>query len=430
MVLWIGIDDTDWGGGGCTTYVGAVIIRRLSRLGFKLIGFPRLIRLNPNCPFKTRGNAAVAFRVAGGSIRVVMDVVGGAVEELAGLDAEGTEPAAVLLEGEPGEVVKRFYWKALHEVIPLDEGFRVAEKVGAKVLRWKKGRGVIGALAAIGADLTYKTYELIAHRRPEYWGTVRQIDEESVYRMDEATRSLTFDNVDYEAGEVRITPHTPCPVLFGIRGVSPGAVMKAFTMVKVKEPIAMITVFETNQGTDVHILPMKISMLRDGVSAMVDGVVVERPRYEAGGHLFFRISDGTGDLTCAVYEPTRSLRHVASKLMPGDEITVYGSVKLKPQGLTLNVERIHVRRIADIYVGRPPICPNCGVRMKSLGSFQGYRCRRCRLRKDVEAIELRRIERGLRPGVYEVPPSARRHLSRPLILGETTRRPQASSRCF
>ncbi len=430
VVLWIGVDDTDWAGGGCTTYVGAVLIRRLSRLGFRLVGFPRLVRLNPNCPFKTRGNAAVAFRVVGGGVEAAVDAVRGVVEELAGMESEGTEPGAALLEGEPDEVLRRFYWRALHEIVSIDEGLRVAEKVGARVLRWKKGRGVIGALAAIGADLSSKTYELIAHRRPEYWGTVRQIDEESVYRMDEATRPLTFDNVDYETGEIRIAPHTPCPVLFGIRGVSPEAVVRAFRMVEVREPVAMVTVFETNQGTDAHILPMRVSMLRDGVSAMVEGTVVGKPRYDAGGHLFFKISDGTGTLTCAVYEPTRSLRHVASKLMPGDEVTVYGAVKLKPQGLTLNVEKIHVRRVAEIYVGRPPTCPRCGVRMKSLGSFQGYRCRRCGLRKGVEAVELRRVERGLRPGVYEVPPSARRHLSKPLILEDARRRPQASSVCF
>ena len=416
MPVWIGLDDTDSKNGGCTTYVGAVLLRRLASLGFRIRGFPRLVRLNPNCPFKTRGNAAVAIKIEGEEVELAKRVVGEVVEELAELDAEGTDPAAVLLDGEPGERLRRFYWRALHEVIPLDEGLRAADEVGAEVLRWKKGRGVIGALAAIGANLTSKTYELIAHRRREYWGTVRQIDPESVYRMDEATRPLTFDNIDHETGEVRITPHTPCPVLFGIRGTSPGAVVKAFGMVRVMEPIEMITIFETNQGTDAHILPMRINMLRDGTSAMVDGVVVEKPRFDIGGHLFFKINDGTGEITCAVYEPTRSLRHIASKLMPGDEITVYGAVKLKPQGMTLNIEKIHVSKIADIYVGRPPLCPSCKVRMKSLGNFKGYRCRRCGLRKGVEAVEVGRVKRGLRPGLYEVPPSARRHLSKPLLL--------------
>ena len=65
MILWIGLDDTDSKKGGCTTYIGALLIRRLKRLGLRLAGFPRLIRLNPNCPFKTRGNAAIALRLRG-----------------------------------------------------------------------------------------------------------------------------------------------------------------------------------------------------------------------------------------------------------------------------------------------------------------------------------------------------------------------------
>ena len=58
-MLHIGIDDTDSVKGGCTTWLATEIIRELPE--FDLIGHPRLVRLNPNVPWKTRGNGAVAL---------------------------------------------------------------------------------------------------------------------------------------------------------------------------------------------------------------------------------------------------------------------------------------------------------------------------------------------------------------------------------
>jgi len=49
----IGIDDTDSPAGMCTTYLAAVLIRRLHRAGVRVIE-ARLVRLNPNVPEKTR----------------------------------------------------------------------------------------------------------------------------------------------------------------------------------------------------------------------------------------------------------------------------------------------------------------------------------------------------------------------------------------
>ncbi|HUW86389.1 MAG TPA: tRNA(Ile2) 2-agmatinylcytidine synthetase, partial [Methanoregula sp.] len=60
----IGIDDTDSPEGMCTTYLGAVLARRLIREGMR-IREARLVRLNPNVTWKTRGNAAIALHVDG-----------------------------------------------------------------------------------------------------------------------------------------------------------------------------------------------------------------------------------------------------------------------------------------------------------------------------------------------------------------------------
>src|SRR5436309_682270 len=65
MVLWIGVDDTDSLRGMCTTFLAAELVRDLTR-DFDLVGYPRLVRLNPNIPWKTRGNAAVCLRIGSG----------------------------------------------------------------------------------------------------------------------------------------------------------------------------------------------------------------------------------------------------------------------------------------------------------------------------------------------------------------------------
>src|SRR5690348_17412068 len=65
MVLWIGVDDTDSLQGMCTTFLATEIVRDLT-LDLDLIGYPRLVRLNPNIPWKTRGNGAVCIRVGKG----------------------------------------------------------------------------------------------------------------------------------------------------------------------------------------------------------------------------------------------------------------------------------------------------------------------------------------------------------------------------
>src|SRR5207247_4031559 len=65
MVLCIGVDDTDSLRGMCTTFLAAELVRDLTR-DFDLVGYPRLVRLNPNIPWKTRGNAAVCLRIGSG----------------------------------------------------------------------------------------------------------------------------------------------------------------------------------------------------------------------------------------------------------------------------------------------------------------------------------------------------------------------------
>jgi len=58
------MDDTDSTKGMCTTYLTSEIMAEFSEVD--MIGYPRLVRLNPNIPWKTRGNGAISLRLGKG----------------------------------------------------------------------------------------------------------------------------------------------------------------------------------------------------------------------------------------------------------------------------------------------------------------------------------------------------------------------------
>jgi tRNA(Ile2)-agmatinylcytidine synthase len=418
MRVYIGIDDTDSPSGMCTTYVAARALRAVEGLGAKAFDYPWLVRLNPNCPYKTRGNAALCLlvEVDRSDFPKVWEAVIDVVMELADL-GNGADPGVAAFAEETRQHLEPFYYKAVREIVEVEEALELAERYALAHWRHGEGRGIVGAVAAAGADInTLSTYELLAYRRREMWGKERWVDPESVIRMDSLFGDCTFDNFDYEKGEVRLTPHTPCPVLLGIRGTSPEVLPEALSVLVLGEPYDFYQVFRTNQATDMHYRPSSVSELRPFTSAVVRGRVVGRPAIGPGGHVFFELEDGTGRVKVAVYEPTGSVRKVVLKLVEGDVVEVYGAVKPKPQGLTLNLEKLRVIELRPLFVSRAPKCPACGRTMESAGRGQGYRCERCGYRDPKAQKVPVPVEREISPGTYEVAVSARRHLVRPLRL--------------
>jgi tRNA(Ile2)-agmatinylcytidine synthase len=130
--------------------------------------------------------------------------------------------------------------------------------------------------------------------------------------------------------------------------------------------------------------------------------------------VIFSISDGTGEVDCAAYEPTKEFRDVVRELIKGDLVEIYGGVHDRP--FTLNIEKMRVLELQKKMVKvHNPMCPKCGKRMKSTGRDGYYRCKRCGI-KIKGGEELEEVERKIRTGWYEVPVCARRHLSMPLKI--------------
>src|ERR687888_2470981 len=81
-VLHIGLDDTDSLLGRCTTHLAFKITNHLlKKADTQLLDYPLLIRLNPNIPWKTRGNGAICLRVKAKNHERIVGDVKRAVEE-------------------------------------------------------------------------------------------------------------------------------------------------------------------------------------------------------------------------------------------------------------------------------------------------------------------------------------------------------------
>lgn len=412
-VLYVGIDDTDSQEGMCTTYITCVIIRELKDCGFKIQGYPRLIRLNPFARFKTRGNGALAFKLLVDSnedVEKAKKIILKEVEALSELGEERTNPGVVFYSGRITPEMEAYSIRTIQNIVSIKEAEELANHIGAELFKFKKGRGIIGALAAIGCPLPDHTYECLAYRTPENRGTERQIDYESVREMNRQTYPETFDNVD--DGYTAIEPHTPCPVLYGIRGESPEAVSKAHDIVEVGETIESYCIFKSNQHTDMHLQFInEISEMEQFKCYIFEAEVSQNPHVIEGGHIIFTAADGYGEIECAAYEPTKTFRDVVRKLAQGDKLRIYGGIGEKG---TLNVEKFEILELAPTYKTLNPLC-KCGKRMKSAGAGKGYKCPKCG--EKLREAEKKKIPvpRDIEKGFYEVPPSARRHLSKPIV---------------
>ncbi|MDH5439742.1 MAG: tRNA(Ile)(2)-agmatinylcytidine synthase [Candidatus Bathyarchaeota archaeon] len=418
--LHIGIDDTDSPRMGCTTYVAALIVQRLRELSVPFIDYPNLIRLNPNVPWKTRGNGALCLRVRSPENLVdqIKEIVIETVEENADLSFRGTDPGIVFLPQEVPPEIQVFARNAIQGLVTMDTALCLIRRFGAEAVGLKKGRGIVGGLAAIGEKLTADyTYEIIAYRRRENRGTVRRIDAKTVVQMDMETRPLTFNNVDTGTGRILITPRGPDPILYGIRGETPEILKKAFEIVRCKEPIERWVIFRTNHGTDAHLrMVNSIKEVNPHNPVIVKGTVAKEPRTIPGGHVIFSIHDRTGQVDCAAYEPTGELRKVVRLLKLGDLIEAMGGARSSSANnpTTLNLEKIRILRLTPNMVFRNPECPKCRKRMESMGRSKGFRCKKCRLRDSNLKKTVLEIERPIEQGLHIVPPRSQRHLTKPL----------------
>jgi tRNA(Ile2)-agmatinylcytidine synthase len=226
----------------------------------------------------------------------------------------------------------------------------------------------------------------------------------------DASYTSTFNNIDRTTAHVALAPHSPCPVLYGIRGEDPDELPSAMAALKGERPWRWI-LLETNQGTDDHIRVDDWS-LAPYASTSVEVQIVRASRTLPGGHVIVG-AKGRRPVDLAFYEPSKDFRKVATQLRPGDRVRVWGSQR--DDGKSLNVEKLRVDVVAPERIRiANPVCPRCGKRMKSAGRAQSFRCMRHHARAPPGAGRWEDVARDLRPGWYEPPAFARRHLAKPV----------------
>ena len=429
--LWVGVDDTDSPAGGCTTYALTEVLEAARQTGLDLIGEPRIVRLNPNVPFKTRGNAALSARVGhgrgprrrqgvgpGGVLwsysrgvaptpeerRRFLDRAWEAVLRSTPRAETRTDPALVALDR---PLPPDLYRAAVSRLVEVADVERQLQDRTAWVRTEGSRQGLVGAAASISWPGRRATWEAITYRAPERRGTPRALDAGSVRAVQERYPDL-FLCFDRRTRRLLVAPHTSCPILYGIRSRTRAPLGRALASVD-SEPVERWMIFRTNQGTGDHLTPRSIGELRPYDAARVRGTIGGEPARGVGGHVRWTLN-GPRDsrLACMAFEPTKTLPVVAAQLRPGDRVELWGGRGEDP---LFRVEGIRILGHGRGPTGgRPPVCERCHRRTESMGTLRGYRCRLCHLRYPPERFE--RVDPRRPPlGTYHPTPSARRHLA-------------------
>jgi len=413
-VLDIGFDDTDSPQGMCTTFLAYKIVDLLQKQKTEFLDFPRLIRFNPNIPWKTRGNGAVSIRIKTKNPSKVKNQIKNLVSKYSDVK-NGANPGLVFFESDiiPTEFTN-FSNLALWQLINRNNAKKFAKKNDLEFFYQGNGQGLVGAIGAIGYDFHDHTLELLSYRKRKKFGKERKISSTSVKIMQEKTSPNTFNSFDTKKGRVLITPHGPDPVFYGVRGENVNSLLYATKILKSDEKLDGYMIFKSNQGTGDHLKnELNFENMKPFASGKITGIVSNTPKIVKGGHVFFKIFSKNHEFWCAVYKPT-GISSIALNLIKGDKICVGGGVRKASKNFPriINLEFIDVIHLEKNLSKNNPICKKCHKNMKSKGQNQGFQCIRCG-KKYSKKITIE-IPRKIKKQLYIPNMSAHRHLTRPL----------------
>ncbi|QIW25294.1 DUF1743 domain-containing protein [Sulfolobus sp. S-194] len=372
----------------------------------KLLDFPYLIRLNPNIPWKTRGNASIKIVIySQRDIDEIMDIIWNKsieyTEKISKSAKYNRKPGLAMSNKDLSD--RWFYEKAVKDVVPLNLAIEYAKKQDMII---KGDRGIIGSIAAISYKPKEFTYELITYRPENEWNkNKREIDINSVIEFENKYFPYVFENIDYIRKYLLISPHGTDPILYGIRGVDIDILLKGLNEIITNDKIDMAMIFKTNQATDEHINSFSNYFYQ---TTEIEGEV-SKIEIVKGGDVIINV----GDVIVIVYKETGEL-NIASKLLKvGDIIRVFGAVKPSIKyGKIIEAEKIEIIELNN-RIFKNPKCPKCNGPTESLGKGKGFRCKKCGY-KFIGEKELKEISRELTLGIYQS--RYYRHLSKPIYL--------------
>ena len=173
-VLNIGFDDTDSPKGMCTTFLAYKIVDLLQKQKTEFLDFPRLIRFNPNIPWKTRGNGAVSIKIKTNEPSKVKNQIKMLVSKYSDTK-NGANPGLVFFENDsiPAKFTE-FSNLALWQLINRKNAKKFAKKNNLEFFYQGNGQGLVGAIGAIGYDFQDHTLELLSYRKRPRFGKERK----------------------------------------------------------------------------------------------------------------------------------------------------------------------------------------------------------------------------------------------------------------
>ena len=412
-IINVGFDDTDSPKGMCTTFLAYKIVNLLYKEKTEFLDFPRLIRFNPNIPWKTRGNGAVSFKIKTKNPIKTKKQIKNLVLKYSDIK-NGANPGLVFLESDniPSEFNK-FSKLALWQLINRNSAKKFAKKNNLEIHYQGNGQGLVGAIGAIGYDFDDHTLELLSYRKRSKFGKKRKLSTKSVKDMQEKTFPNTFNSFDTKKGRILITPHGPDPVFYGVRGENVNSLIAATKILKPTEKLDGYMIFKSNQGTGDHLKnKLNFENIKPYASGKITGIVSNNPKILKGGHVFFKILSDNHEFWCAVYKPT-GMTSVASNLLKGDKITVGGGVRKASKKFPriINLEFISPISLVKNTRLSNPECKKCNKKMKSKGVNQGFACILCG-KKALRKLTIN-IPRDIKKQLYLPKISAHRHLTRP-----------------
>lgn len=417
----IALDDTDGNDGGCTTHL---MLHILSDLDLDVKGYPRLVRLNPNIPFKTRGNAALCAEVGlsrgtktkigeyGGKpifsssivddvpdYNYIADAAWRIVLQEANLKDEKTNPGMIVARYTPDA---SHYLSTLRSVVSIDNALRNIKDMGMVYRSAKNGRGLIGALAALSWPAEKSTYEMILYSFPHPQHFSKQLQRE----IADLANSIpgTFNNYDEENRHAAIFPSPRTPVLCGVRTTDPVRILNFPAEVESGFPVRFTgyLLYQTNQATDDH-YQESIESFEELSSYSFKATVTSIPAAIKGGHWFFNFYYMGREYKAAIFEPSKGMRLLVKDIQVGDYVKLFGSFM---EG-KMNIEKVSIIERARVFIRSNPTCAECGSRMQNDG-INSFKCPVCSHHSILPAYtELHRSHSRDR---YEAPVAGRRHL--------------------
>ena len=161
----MGFDDTDSPNAMCTTFLAYKIVNYLKKEMVEFLDYPYLIRFNPNIPWKTRGNGAVALSIRTNNPEKIKKKVKQLVKKYSDTKG-GANPGLVFFEKNiiPNNF-SEFSKLALWKLVNRNHAKRFAVKNQLDTLSLGNGQGLVGAIGAIGYKFHDHTFELLSYRK-------------------------------------------------------------------------------------------------------------------------------------------------------------------------------------------------------------------------------------------------------------------------